>query len=1147
MADEQEIRRLELLCKQLYESQDSGIRSEAEKSLVVFQDSSNALTKCQALLDRGDSAYAQLLAATTLTKLVSRSSHGLSVQQRVDIRNYILNYLATRPKLPTFVVQALVTLFARITKLGWFDAHKEELLFRNVVADISKFLQGSVEHCMIGVQLLSQLTSEMNQITDIEANRSLTKHRKIASSFRDTQLFEIFRLSCSLLSTARESCKNLNFNDEHQHGLMTHLLRLSQNCLTFDFIGTSTDESSDDLCTVQIPTSWRPAFLDFTTLKLFFDLYDSLPNTLSNLALTCLVQIASVRRSLFSNTERAKFLTHLVNGVTHILRNPQSLSDPANYHEFCRLLARLKTNYQLGELVMVDGYPETIQLITKFTIQSLQMWQFAPNSIHYLLSLWQKMVASVPYVKATEPHLLEQYAPGVTSAYVSARLESAAVVVREGLEDPLDDLGMLHQQLEQLSVIGRCEYVQTCTVLVQLFDRTAAAYQDLLASSAQPVEIAVKEAQLTWLVYIIGASIGGRVSFNCNEEHDTMDGELVCRVLQLMNLTDNRLAQGGCEKLELAMLTCFEYFRKTYVGDQVQRNSKVYRRLSEVLGLSEEPMVLSVFMRKIITNLKYWGRNETLIGKTLHLLSELSVGYSCVRKLVKLDEASRVEFMLNNHTSEHFPFLSNTAQVKEMKCRSLFYTALGRLLTVNLGEDEERFHNFLLPLTTSFESLGLLLTASDTSIFVTEDVKKVLIGLARDLRGLTYSFISKLSYMMLFEWIYPNYTPIFLRAIELWYHDPEVTTPVLKFFTELVHNRSQRLQFDVSSPNGILLFREASKIICSYGTRILNVEVTKEQTYSMKLKGISICFSMLKSALCGSYVNFGVFRLYGDEALDNVLNVFVKMLLSISHSDLLDYPKLSQTYYSLLECLAQDHMPFLATMEPHVFLYILTSISEGMQALGGRYNHFTGPCTSLSQAQVLSAEQAAKTVFTSILIVTLYWFLHFLSLDVNVSDTTVCTGCCTTLDHIVSYIFKHLTQKTFPLKNQGNPATAEMFLKVLEMHPEILHQILNFILNAVMYEDCRNQWSMSRPLLGIILLHEDYFAQMRENIIRSQHPDKQAIMAKWFDTLMDGVERNLLVTNRDRFTHNLSICRRDMYDSLKVCNPNNSVTDMMTS
>jgi len=42
------------------------------------------------------------------------------------------------------------------------------------------------------------------------------------------------------------------------------------------------------------------------------------------------------------------------------------------------------------------------------------MWQFAPNSLHYLLSLWQRMVASMPYVKNTEPHLLETYAPEVT-------------------------------------------------------------------------------------------------------------------------------------------------------------------------------------------------------------------------------------------------------------------------------------------------------------------------------------------------------------------------------------------------------------------------------------------------------------------------------------------------------------------------------------------------------------------------------------------------------------------------------------------------------------------------------------------------------------------------------------------------------------
>ncbi|XP_014602188.1 PREDICTED: exportin-7 isoform X5 [Polistes canadensis] len=1090
----QEVRQLELLCKQLYESQDSAHRAEAEKALVAFQNAPDTLTKCQLLLDRGDSAYAQLLAATTLTKLISRSAQGLSLQQRLDIRNYVLNYLATQPKLPNFVIQALVALFARISKLGWFDSEKEEYVFRNVVGDITKFLQGSVEHCMIGVQLLSQLTCEMNQISDVDANRSLAKHRRIASSFRDTQLFEIFRLSCTLLSTARENCKSLNFNNEAQHGLMRQLLKLAQNCLTFDFIGTSTDESTDDLSTVQIPTSWRPAFLDFTSLKLFFDLYHNLPSSLSSLALSCLVQIASVRRSLFSNTERAKFLSHLVDGVKHILQNPQGLSDPGNYHEFCRLLSRLKSNFQLGELVLVEDYPEAIQLIAKFTVQSLRMWQFAPNSLHYLLTLWQRMVSSMPYIKAGDPHLLNTYTPEIANVYITSRLESVAVVVRERLEDPLDDLGVLHQQLEQISVIGRCEYQKTCALLVQLFDQAATTYQELMAqtaSSTQQIDISIQEGQLTWLVYIIGGVIGGRVTFNSNEEYDAMDGELVCRVLQLMNLTDSRLGQGGCEKLELAMLSFFEQFRKIYVGDQVQKNSKVYRRLSDVLGLNDEAMVLSIFIRKIITNLKYWGRSEQIISKTLQLLNDLSVGYSCVRKLVKLEE---VQFMLNNHTREHFPFLGNNVAVTEMRCRSMFYTSLGRLLMVDLGEDEERFHTFMLPLTAALESLGQLMGAADTPLFAAEEAKKALIGVARDLRGIAYAFTTKTSYMMLFDWIYPNYTPILLHAVELWHHEPQVTTPVLKLFAELVLNRSQRLQFDASSPNGILLFREASKVICSYGNHILNIEVPKDQIYPLKLKGISICFSMLKAALCGSYVNFGVFRLYGDEALDNALNTFVKLLLSIPQSDLLDYPKLSATYYVLLEYLAQDHMVFLSTLEPRVFLYILSSISEGLTAL----------------------------------------------------DTMVCTGCCATLDHIVTYLFKQLYQKG--RKNAVVPGGGELFLEVLKQHPEILQQILSTVLNVIMFEDCRNQWSMSRPLLGLILLNEEYFNQLRENIIRSQPVDKQGAMAQWFENLMDGIERNLLTKNRDRFTQNLSMFRRDINDALKGPNiSTNSVSDMMTS
>lgn len=88
-----------------------------------------------------------------------------------------------------------------------------------------------------------------------------------------------------------------------------------------------------------------------------------------------------------------------------------------------------------------------------------------------------------------------------------------------------------------------------------------------------------------------------------------------------------------------------------------------------------------------------------IIRKTLSLLNELSISFNCVRKLVKLEE---IQFILNNHTSEHFSFLGTNVAVSEMRFRSLFYTSLGRLLMVDLGEDEERFYNCLQPLTSEW-------------------------------------------------------------------------------------------------------------------------------------------------------------------------------------------------------------------------------------------------------------------------------------------------------------------------------------------------------------------------------------------------------------------------------------------------------------
>ncbi|NWT39407.1 RBP17 protein, partial [Chroicocephalus maculipennis] len=856
-----------------------------------------------------------------------------------------------------------------------------------------------------------------------------------------------------------------------QQNLAMHLLKLVLNCLNFDFIGNSADESADDLCTVQIPTNWRTIFLEPETLDLFFDLYHSLPPMLSQLALSCLVQFASTRRSLFSNPERAKYLGNLIKGMhfcslRFLLGGSRQFSTQGlgffngpflafeSQHALCK---NLGLALRFESWISLEG--------------SESHWEFAPNSVHYLLTLWQRMVASVPFVKTAEPHLLDTYAPEITKAYITSRLECVPVVVRDGLEDPLDDTATVFQQLEQLCTVSRCEYEKTCTLLVQLFDQNAQNYQKLLHSSSRnPLEITVQEGRLAWLVYFVGTFVGGRLTYTSTDEHDAMDGELSCRMLNL-NSYDKFLKICAFETA-LIINVCFIKKRTNCrvgsLNSYLAKIIKVYARMSEVLGITDDNHVLETFMTKIVTNLKYRGRCEPVISRTLQFLNDLSADfsltpatYSLLKKLVKIEA---VKFMLQNHTSKHFPFLgvSDNYSLSDLRCRTVFYTALTRLLMVDLGEDEDEFENFMLPLTVSFESVTRIFNGS----FEQEEAKRMLMGLARDLRGIAFALNTKTSYTMLFHWIYPAYISVLQRAVELWYREPACTTPILKLMAEFMQNRSQRLNFDVSSPNGILLFREASKMICTYGNQILSLgTLSKDQVYPLKLKGISICYSALKSALCGNYVSFGVFKLYGDNHFDNVLQAFVKMLLSVSHSDLLQYRKLSQSYYPLLECLTQDHMSFITSLEPHVLIYILTSISEGLTAV----------------------------------------------------DTIVSSSCCASLDYIVTYLFKHLAKEgKKTLRCREISQDGQRLLHFMQQNPEVLQQMMSILMNTIIFEDCRNQWSVSRPLLGLILLNEKYFSELRATLITSQPDNKREVLDQCFRNLMEGVEQNLLVKNRDR-------------------------------
>ncbi|KAH0730079.1 hypothetical protein KY289_001267 [Solanum tuberosum] len=162
--------------------------------------------------------------------------------------------------------------------------------------------------------------------------------------------------------------------------------------------------------------------------------------------------------------------------------------------------------------------------------------------------------------------------------------------------------------------------------------------------------------------------------------------------------------------------------------------------------------------------------------------------------------------------------------------------------------------------------------------------------------------------------------------------DNKVTTPLLKFVAEFVLNKSQRLNFETSSPCGILLFREVSKLIVAYGSRILSLP-NHVDMYQFKYKGVWISLTILSRALAGNYVNFGVFEIYGDRALADAFDIAMRMTLSIPLADILSYRKLSGAYFTFLEIMMKNQIQLILNLDSSSFTFIAGSLESGLKVL----------------------------------------------------------------------------------------------------------------------------------------------------------------------------------------------------------------------
>ena len=123
------------------------------------------------------------------------------------------------------------------------------------------------------------------------------------------------------------------------------------------------------------------------------------------------------------------------------------------------------------------------------------------------------------------------------------------------------------------------------------------------------------------------------------------------------------------------------------------------------------------------------------------------------------------------------------------------------------------------------------------------------------------------------------------------------------------------------------------------------------------------------------------------------MQVFLAILANVQKSHLLSYPKLTISYFTLIETMSLVQIDFLANLTTPLFGYVLETISEG----------FLSP------------------------------------------ETSIQTSCCVFLDTFLSYVFRSVKKKNAPASLMANVSKYE----------SLFRQILVNLLNSIIFAECK--------------------------------------------------------------------------------------------
>jgi len=153
-------------------------------------------------------------------------------------------------------------------------------------------------------------------------------------------------------------------------------------------------------------------------------------------------------------------------------------------------------------------------------------------------------------------------------------------------------------------------------------------------------------------------------------------------------------------------------------------------------------------------------------------------------------------------------------------------------------------------------------------------------------------------------------------------------------------------------------------------------------------------------------------------------------------------------------------------------------------------------------------------VFTAFSADTFDLILALLSQGFKTDNIKICMAVSNSVNYLCEYLYKVIQRDEKPGYQQAVSAR--------------MAELLQLILEIVLTEDNNFMWTLSKPLLGLIIICEMQYEQVRNFVVQKVLADagKQEKVLQAFLGLMNGVSRSLDIKNRDKFSRNFSELRQ---------------------